>query len=36
VRSRTPSGQPVDLIATRRPNDPPGTDFYYRLSRCRA
>jgi len=31
VRSRTPSGQPVDLIATRRPNDPPGTDFYYRL-----
>jgi hypothetical protein len=25
------SGQPVDLIATRRPNDPPGTDFYYRL-----
>lgn len=31
VRSRTPSGQPIDLIATRRPNDPPGTDFYYRL-----
>lgn len=31
VRSRTPSGAPVDLIATRRPNDPPGTDFYYRL-----
>lgn len=31
VRSRTPSGKPVDLIATRRPNDPPGTDFYYRL-----
>lgn len=31
VRSRTPSGEPVDLIATRRPNDPPGTDFYYRL-----
>ncbi|AIZ33086.1 fatty acid cis/trans isomerase [Pseudomonas sp. K1(2024)] len=31
VRSRTPSGQPVDLIATRRPNDPPGSDFYYRL-----
>ncbi|MGV2837215.1 fatty acid cis/trans isomerase, partial [Pseudomonas shirazensis] len=31
VRSRTPSGQPADIIATRRPNDPPGTDFYYRL-----
>ena len=31
VRSRSPSGQPIDLIATRRPNDPPGTDFYYRL-----
>ena len=21
----------MDIIATRRPNDPPGTDFYYRL-----
>ncbi|QLF94932.1 fatty acid cis/trans isomerase [Pseudomonas sp. ABC1] len=31
VRSRTPGGQPVDPIATRRPNDDPGTDFYYRL-----
>ncbi|NBA97422.1 fatty acid cis/trans isomerase [Pseudomonas sp. R5(2019)] len=31
VRSRTPSGKPVDLIATRRPNDEPGSDFYYRL-----
>ncbi len=31
VRSRTPSGQPVDIIATRRPNDDPGTQFYYRL-----
>lgn len=31
VRSRTPSGQPVDLIATRRPNDDPGTHVYYRL-----
>lgn len=31
VRSRTPSGQPVDLIATRRPDDDPGTTFYYRL-----
>ncbi|WP_166363069.1 fatty acid cis/trans isomerase [Pseudomonas akapageensis] len=31
VRSRTPSGQPIDLIASRRPNDEPGTVFYYRL-----
>lgn len=31
VRSRTPSGQPIDPIATRRPNDDPGTTFYYRL-----
>lgn len=31
VRSRTPSGQPVDVIATRRPNDDPGTSFHYRL-----
>ena len=31
VRSRTPSGQPIDLIATRRPNDDPGTTFYYRM-----
>lgn len=31
VRSRTPSGEPVDPIATRRPNDDPGTTFYYRL-----
>ena len=31
VRSRTPSGEPVDIIATRRPNDDPGTSFYYRL-----
>ncbi|MBJ2248294.1 fatty acid cis/trans isomerase [Pseudomonas haemolytica] len=31
VRSRTPSGQPIDLIATRRPNDDPGTQVYYRL-----
>jgi hypothetical protein len=32
VRSRTPSGQPVDPIATRRPNEDPGTAFYYRLA----
>ncbi|WP_447797257.1 fatty acid cis/trans isomerase [Pseudomonas moraviensis] len=31
VRSRTPSGQPIDLIATRRPNDDPGTRVYYRM-----
>jgi len=31
VRSRTPSGQPVDLIATRRPDDDPGSEFFYRL-----
>ncbi|PMY39210.1 peptidylprolyl isomerase [Pseudomonas sp. GW456-L14] len=31
VRSRTPSGQSIDLINTRRPNDDPGTQVYYRL-----
>ena len=32
VRSRTPPGQPVDLIASRRPYDDPGvTRVYYRL-----
>lgn len=31
VRSRTPSGQPIDPIATRRPNEDPGSTFYYRL-----
>ncbi|WP_271408159.1 fatty acid cis/trans isomerase [Pseudomonas sp. Q1-7] len=31
VRSRTPTGQPIDPIATRRPNDDPGNTFYYRL-----
>ncbi|MBV6749835.1 fatty acid cis/trans isomerase [Pseudomonas chlororaphis] len=31
VRSRTPSGQPIDLINTRRPNDDPGVQVYYRL-----
>ncbi|MGE5714953.1 MAG: fatty acid cis/trans isomerase, partial [Betaproteobacteria bacterium] len=32
VRSTTPSGQPVAVIATRRPYDDPGTArFYYRL-----
>ncbi|MEM1402625.1 MAG: fatty acid cis/trans isomerase [Pseudomonadota bacterium] len=32
VRSRTPSGEPVEVIATRRPYDDPGSEpFYYRL-----
>jgi hypothetical protein len=32
VRSRTPPGEPIDIIATRRPYDPPGAGkFYYRL-----
>jgi hypothetical protein len=32
VRSRTPPGAPVDVIATRRPYDDPGISrFYYRL-----
>jgi hypothetical protein len=32
VRSKTPPGEPVDLIATRRPYDDPGvTRVYYRL-----
>jgi hypothetical protein len=34
VRSRTPPGQPIALIATRRPYDSPGDgEFYYRLQR---
>jgi hypothetical protein len=36
VRSRTPSGQAIDEIATRRPYDDPATQpFYYRLRRIR-
>jgi hypothetical protein len=32
VRSRTPPGQPVQIIASRRPYDAPGVDrFWYRL-----
>jgi hypothetical protein len=31
VRSRTPSGQPVDPIATRRPNEDPGSTIFYRI-----
>lgn len=33
VRSATPSGQPIDEIATVRPFDDPGPHFYYRLQR---
>lgn len=34
VRSKTPPGQPIQLIATRRPFDDPGVDrVYYRLRR---
>lgn len=34
VRSRTPPGQPIDLISTRRPYDDPGVSrVYYRLWR---
>ena len=37
VRSRTPPGQPIDIIATRRPYDEPGVErVYYRLWRERA
>lgn len=36
VRSRTPPGQPIDIIATRRPYDDPGVaTFYYRLQPLR-
>ena len=36
VRSRTPAGEPIDSIATRRPYDSPGKDkFYYRLQPLR-
>ncbi|ART79042.1 fatty acid cis/trans isomerase [Oceanisphaera avium] len=31
VRSRTPTGQPIDVIATERPSDDPQAKFYYRL-----
>jgi hypothetical protein len=37
VRSRTPSGQPIDEIATRRPFEDPGKErFYYRITRREA
>jgi hypothetical protein len=36
VRSRTPPGEPIDIIATRRPYDDPGEAvFYYRLQALR-
>lgn len=31
VRSRTPTGQPIDIIASTRPTDSPEGKFYYRL-----
>ncbi len=31
VRSRTPSGEPVDVIPSVRPYDNPGDEFYYRF-----
>jgi hypothetical protein len=37
VRSRTPSGEPIDEIASRRPFDDPGVKtFYYRLRAVRS
>ncbi len=37
VRSRTPPGEPIDVIATRRPYDDPGVaHIYYRLQLYRA
>jgi hypothetical protein len=33
VRSSTPPGTPIDIIATLRPNDDPGGTFHYRLRR---
>jgi len=36
IRSRTPPGEAIDIIATRRPFDAPGVDsFYYRLQPLR-
>lgn len=33
VRSRTPPGKAIEIIATRRPYDDPGGAFFYRLKR---
>lgn len=35
VRSRTPPGKAIEIIATRRPYDDPGGSFYYRLKRVK-
>ena len=31
VRSNTPPGEPIEIIGTRRPNDPPNGSLYYRI-----
>ncbi len=36
VRSKTPSGSPVEEIVSRRPFDDPGGEFYYRLQRVKS
>lgn len=36
VRSRSAPGQAIDVIATRRPYDDPGGEFYYRLQRVQS
>ena len=36
VRSRTPPGKAIDIIATRRPFDDPGDVFFYRLQRVKS
>ena len=37
VRSRTPAGQPIDIVATRAPYNSPGdAEFYYRLQPLRS
>lgn len=33
VRSKTPRGEPIVPVATRRPYDPPGDRFFYRFER---
>ena len=35
VRSKSPTGSAIDIIATRRPFDDPGSEFYYRLQRVK-
>ncbi len=36
VRSSTPSGEPVNIISTVRPNNDPGKDFYYRIKKIQS